>query len=349
MRISEELQAKCMERNIPFVVQFELTYRCNLSCKHCYRVQEKREELSYREICAILDELREMGTFYLFFTGGEALVRSDFFQIAEYARKKGFLFVLMTNGTLISDEEADKIAALKFLELEISLLGATPTTHDSITKVPGSFAKTIRAIELLKARNLQVRTKTTLMSLNVSEYQAITSLAERLEVPSKVEPWVVPRRDGSREPLKYQLSMDQMRLHLHNDLEISCLLKVDEAHSGPMICNAGRVLCSISPYGDLFPCVLIPLKLGNLRENSFDEIWKSSNNELRRIRSVTKSDLKTCSVCDLVSFCNRCPGIAYMETGDLLAPSPSACQFAKWRADLKAGKAGNVQPGKQSG
>lgn len=347
MRIREELKAKCMERNIPFTVQFELTNRCNLSCKHCYRVPEKREELSYREICNLLDELREMGTFYLFFTGGEALVRSDFFQIAEYARKKGFLLVLMTNGTLISDEEADKIAALKFLELEISLLGTTPTTHDSITKVPGSFARTIRAIELLKARNLQVRTKTTLMSLNVSEYQAITSLAERLEVPSKVRPWVVPRRDGSREPLKYQLSLDEIRLHLRNDLEIGCLLEVDEAHSGPMICNAGRVLCSISPYGDLFPCVLMPLKLGNLRKDSFDKIWKSPNNELRRIRSVTKSDLKTCSVCDVASFCNRCPGVAYMETSDLLAPSPSACQFARWRADLKAGKAGNGRPGKQ--
>lgn len=342
MRISEELKAKCMERNIPFTIQFKLTNRCNLSCKHCYRVPEKREELSYREICNLLDELQEMGTFYLVFTGGEALVRSDFFQIAEYARKKGFLLILMTNGTLITDEEIDKIAALKFLRIEISLLGATPNTHDSITRVPGSFARTIRAIELLKALNLKILMKTTLMSLNVSEYQEITSLAERLEVHSKVEPWVVPKSNGSREPLKYQLSLDEMRLHLCNDLEISCLLKVDEAHSGPKICNAGRVLCAISPYGDLFPCVLMPLKLGNLRKNSFEEIWKSSNNELRRIRSVTESDLRTCSVCDLASFCNRCPGVAYMETGDLLAPSPSACQFAKWTADLKAGKAGNV-------
>jgi len=347
MRISEELQARCMEKNIPLAVLLELTYRCNLSCKHCYRVREKGKELSYREICALLDELREMGTFYLFFTGGEALVRSDFFQIAEYARNKGFLLILMTNGTLISDEEADKIAALKFLWIEISLLGATPTTHDSITKVPGSFVRTIRAIELLKARNLKIVMKTTLMSLNVSEYQAITSLAEQLGITSKVQPWVVPKSDGSLEPLKYQLSLDEMRLYLRNDFEISCLLGVDEDYYGPKICKAGRVLCCISPYGDIFPCLVIPLKLGNIRKNSFDEIWKSSNNELRRIRSVTKSDLKTCSVCDLASFCNRCPGVAYMETGDLLAPSPSACQLAKWRAYLKAGKVGNIQPGKQ--
>jgi len=341
MRISEELKTKCMEKNIPFAVQFELTYKCNLSCKHCYRVHEKRGEFSYRDICALIDKLQEMGTFYLVFTGGEPLVRSDFFQIAEYARKKGFLLILMTNGTLITAEEADKIAALKFLGIEISLLGATPTTHDSITRVPGSFTKTIRAIKLLKARNLQVLTKTTLMRLNVSEYQAIQSLAGRLGVHSKVGPWVVPRRDGSREPLKYQLSLDDMRLHLRNDLEIGCLLGVDEAHSGPMICKAGRVLCGISPYGDLFPCLLMPLKLGNLRENSLDRIWNSSNDELRRIRSVTQSDLKTCCVCDVAAFCSRCPGVAYTETGELLAPSPSACQLARWRADLKARKVRN--------
>lgn len=349
MHISEELRKKCMEGNIPLTVQLELTNRCNLSCKHCYRLPEKREELSYLKVCALLDELQEIGTFYLVFTGGEALVRSDFFQIAEYARKKGFLLILMTNGTLIADQEADKIAALKFLEIEISLLGATPTTHDSITNVPGSFARAIRAIELLKTRNLQVRMNTTLMSLNVSEYQAINSLAERLEVTSKIQPWVIPRRDRSREPLEYQLSLEEIRMHLCNDIDIGCLLEADKAHSGPMICNAGRVLCAISPYGDLLPCVLMPLKLGNLRNKFFDEIWKSSNDELRRIRSVTKSDLKTCSVCDLASFCNRCPGVAYMETGDLLAPSPSACQFARWRAELKAGKTENKWPGKQSG
>ncbi len=336
MHISEELRAKCMEMHVPFAVQIELTYRCNLSCKHCYRVHEEGEEFSYSEICALLDQLQEMGTFYLVFTGGEVLVREDFFQIADYARKKGFLLILLTNGTLITAEEADRMAALKFLGVEISLLGATPATHDNITGVPGSFERTIKAIRLLRARNLQITTKTTLMGLNVREYRAIKSLAGGLGVSSKVGLWVVPKRDGSREPLKYQLSLEEIRAHLPDDIEISCLLDIDKAHAGSLTCNAGRVLCAVSPYGDLFPCVLMPLKLGNLRENSLDKIWNSRNNTLNSLRSIVDSDLRTCSVCEVASFCLRCPGVAYTETGDVRGASPSACRFARWRAEFKA-------------
>lgn len=134
--IAKVLEMKCVENCIPFNVQFELTYRCNLSCRHCYVVQDKQKELTFKEITSILDQLVEMGTFYLCFTGGEIFTRKDIPDILWYAKEKGFFLILLTNGTLITDKEIDELKELGPLGIEISLLGARDKTHDFITNTP---------------------------------------------------------------------------------------------------------------------------------------------------------------------------------------------------------------------
>lgn len=332
LSISKILEKKCTEKYIPFAVQFELTYRCNHSCRHCYIVNNKEKELTFKEITSILDQLVEIGTFYLCFTGGEIFIRKDFLDIAWYAKEKGFFLILLTNGTLIRDKEIDELKKLRPLGIEISLLGARPKTHDFITNTPGSFKRAVSTIKKLLEQGVTVTTKTTLVKKNIKEYKDIKSLAQTLGVHAKTGTEIIPRIDGKRDPQKYRISWEDRLNYLYPDEPAGCPLGDTDKHRG-LTCKAGKAVASISPYGDVQPCILMPIRLGNLKKKTFKEIWyPKGNGILNHIRSIKVPDLKVCSQCRGARFCIRCPGTAYLETGDLLAPSPLACQNARWKA-----------------
>jgi len=240
----------------------------------------------------------------------------------------------LTNGTLINSEIANSLKKIKPRGIEISLLGATPDTHDSITGVKGSFAKTIEAIRLLVERRIVVTTKTTLMSLNVSEYPQIKSLSEKLGAVPKSGSRVVPRIDGDFCPQQYKISQEERERFLHNELlDESFIPYPDEDSPGSQTCKAGKMLASINPYGDVSPCVLLPIRLGNLKEKSFKEIWHNAGNKtLHELRDLKIEDLEKCSSCQLASLCSRCTGSAYLEHKSLTAPDSSACEDAQWKA-----------------
>lgn len=331
--IMQELEYKCRSKNIPFSVVIELTYHCNLSCKHCYIVEARRPELSYEKLKDILDTLVDMGTFSLCLTGGEIFTRSDCLDIITYAHKKGFSLVLLTNGTLITREIADFLKDIKLKAFEISLLGASSETHDSITGVPGSFEKALDAIKLLKERGILVVTKTTLMHDNIKEYKQIKELSIRMGAVSKISAGIVPKKDGSRQPQQLLINRQNREYYLDGEeLNESFIADSDESPRGSLLCRAGKMLAAINPYGDVSPCILMPITLGNLCEKSFPDIWYNpENSTLRELRSLTTDDLDTCSTCSLSSLCQRCAGAAYLETKSLRGRSSIACEEAWWK------------------
>jgi len=160
----EAIVRKTLDKCIPFKVDWEITYRCNLRCAHCYQTGTSGDkasgdkELTTEEIYSALDELADLACLYLTLTGGEILLRDDFFDIAKYARKKEFAIRLFTNGTLIDEKIADKIKILSPLSVEISLYGMDRLVHEDITKIPGSHEKTTnnrRSVRILFKRNPQ--------------------------------------------------------------------------------------------------------------------------------------------------------------------------------------------------
>jgi len=316
---------------IPFQVSLEVTYRCNLSCKHCYIDVPAGEELSFTELKHILDQLAEAGTMYLMFTGGEALLRPDFFDIAFYARERGFMVMLLTNGTLVTPGVARKIQRLEPISVGISLHGATPATHDGITGVPGSFAATIRAVELLKDLGVPVSLHTLLMDSNIQEAEEIRSLVQKLGVYHLFGYEFIPARSGSLAPYHYEADPTEL-CHFINDERV----KGGDTKSGVnSVCKAGRGICSISPAGDVFPCLLMPMKVGNLRKASFTEIWQTSPiPELTHLRSITWQDLSGCQECKLTEFCRKCMGVAFAETGKLTEPAPNTCRNAALKREF---------------
>ena len=338
--LGKEVAEIYMRENIPYAVQFELTSRCNLKCRHCYMDIEKdySSELSTEEVIGIIDQLVDIGTFYLGFTGGEIFTRKDLFEIAGYAKKKGFFISFMTNGTLIEPELMEKIEELRPIKFEISLYGATPKTHDYITRVKGSFESTIAAIEGLVRHGITVTTKTSLMNLNVHESDDIKALCERLGVICKLTPGMTPLRDGSLDPLKYDLSFEDMDSYLSADnFSLTYLAeRVEKDPKDRFKCKAGKAICGISSSGIVFPCVTMPMPVGDLRKKSLKEIWHTDpDDKLKRLRDTTIDDLPMCSRCDLAEFCIRCPGVIYLETGDFTGATQNTCKYAQWRRHLK--------------
>jgi len=159
--------------HIPLAVLFEVTHRCNLGCEHCYltegpvgRPRPTREELGLDEIGRALDQLAEAGTFFLTLTGGEVFMRRDFLEILAHARSLGFSVTIFTTGTLLTPETAARVAALHPLSVEVSMYSARPEIHDRVTRIPGSHARSLRALRLLGDHGVVILIKSPLMTLN---------------------------------------------------------------------------------------------------------------------------------------------------------------------------------------
>lgn len=330
--------------HVPLTVMFEVTHRCNLGCQHCYltegpvgRPKPTREELTLEEIRPIFDDLAEAGTFFLTLTGGEVFMRRDFLDILAEARARAFSVTIFTTGTLLTEETAEKIAALHPLSIEVSIYSARPEVHDAVTRIPGSHARSLRALRLLGDRGVVILIKSPVMSLNGGEYRGIVALADELGAGYGFDPLLIPRRDGDRAPLALLPDREAMRAFLTDPVlarelsqPVRCL-----PQKGEELCGSGRRTCMISPYGDVFPCGVHPTPAGNVRERRFLEIWRGSP-LLQSLRRTTVDDLKGGAKA-APGF--RCSALALIEEGDFLGPFPRGEALAEIAAEARDGSA----------
>src|SRR5437660_3669357 len=255
------------------------------------------------------------------------MLRQDFFQIIERARALSFSVKVKTNAILIGEKEAARLRALAVETVQISVYSHRPEVHDAITKVPGSLARTLAAIRFLRARGLRVTIACVLMRPNRSDYLAVQSLAAELGAGYTLDPTITPHIDGDRSLLALNVAREDLDEVCHTP---SLVGNVDEYCAPPSQvgeddldsrpCSAGHTMCYISPYGDVFPCVQFPLPSGNVRRQKFLDIWQHSS-QLAEVRSIRTRDLPVCSTCTHAGTCTRCPGLAYMETGNMRGAS----------------------------
>ena len=326
-----EIAAKALKLNIPLSVQLDLTYRCNERCIHCYLDHDDHGELTTAEIKDLLDQMADAGVFYLTISGGEIMMRRDFFEILEHARARTFCVKLKTNGVLIREKEAERLRELGVESVQISIYSHRPEVHDAVTKMPGSFRQSIRAVRLLRAQGLPVTLANVLMVQNSSDYQSVKALAVELDAKFIIDPTITPMMDGDRSILS--LNVDHATLQgvfrdgaLVGNVEEFCAppRSVDEAALDTLPCSAGHTACYVSPYGDVYPCVQFPMPSGNIRLIKFVDIWRDSP-QLKEVRSITLKDMPSCSQCAHGATCTRCPGLAYLE-GNMRGPSSQDCE-----------------------
>lgn len=339
MSLVQQLNQKALAHGIPISVHLDVTYRCNERCEHCYLEHDDRGEMTTVEIRDLLEQLAEAGVFFLTLSGGEPLVRDDCFEIIEYARALQFNVKLKTNAILITEKEAQRIKALGVEQVQVSLYSHRAEVHDAITKVKGSLKRTLSGIRVLRAQGLKVSVANVLMKSNSSDSEAVRALAGEFGAHYTLDPTITPMIDGGMEVLRYRASAAEVAGVFHNsalvgNVEEFCATPqlVDDDIREGLPCSAGHTACYISPYGDLYPCVQFPLACGNVRRESFSEIWRESP-QLLEVRSIRGKDLGTCSSCSHLGTCSRCPGLAYME-GNMRGPSSVDCEKSFLRTGI---------------
>ena len=344
---SKSLHSRLAGLRLPQSATIEVTRRCPLTCLHCYNnlpmadARARRRELSYDEHCRLLDELADAGCLWLLYTGGEIFARHDFLDIYTYAKKKGFLITLFTNGTLVTERVADYLVKWRPFAIEITLYGNTKETYERLTGIPGSFEKCLRGIRLLRERGLPLALKTVAVSTNVHEIRDMQRFAEEeLGVTFKFDSMINPRVDCSQSPLEVRLTPEEsVALDLEDSKRSDEWIRfadhvrraLEETPPADTVyqCGGGVNSFAVNPYGGMSICVLSEAHKYNIRTGSFREGWEEF---LLRQRSKKITRPTKCVACTLKSACGMCPANGELENGDPEAPVDHLCHVAHLRA-----------------
>jgi len=342
---SEMLHSRNNGRRSPVEVSIEMTHRCPLECQHCYNnlpmgdQEARKQELTFAEHVKLLDELVEIGCFWILYTGGEIFARKDFLDIYTEAKKRGFLVTLFTNGTMITPRVADYLAEYRPFSIEITLYGATKETYEALTRVPGSYDRCMKGIHLLLERGLPLKLKTVPTLINYHEVYEMKRMADELGVEFKFDPLVNPRTDCSQSPLAVRLSPeaavtldfnDPQRMAEYRRLAQTELAKVVAPATTKYTCGGGEQGCAIDPQGRMTICVISHRDGYDWRhDGSFADGW---NGKLKEIRTAPTTRRTICTDCRIQSLCSMCPANGELEAGDAESPVEFLCQVAHLRA-----------------
>ncbi|NIU84317.1 MAG: radical SAM protein [Candidatus Thorarchaeota archaeon] len=346
------------------LVFWNITNRCNLSCRQCYlnagSKAQRKEELPLEEAKAFLDDLAEMDIPLLMFSGGEPLLRTDFWDLAAYAKANQIKTALSSNGTLITRRVAEKIKEAGIEYVGISLDGSNEKTHDTIRGQPGSFNRSVKALKNCVKKELKCGVRVTATRDNYHEIPDLLDLAIQLNVPRFCLYWLVPSGRGKSlfddknlktsevlqilkvlytrakelDPKKIEiLTVDapQDGIYILNRLQEENLPQYEDAlkllqFTGDS-CSAGKRIANVDPSGDIYVCQfaqLPQLRVGNIRQQKFSEIWEADTNPiLSAFRNKVKNLKGKCGKCAYKQLCGGgCRIRAYFQHGDLWAEDP---------------------------
>lgn len=324
--------------------QFDLTYRCNFRCAHCYcqGLDKKKSEMSTAQVCRMLDILAGEGCLWLDMTGGEPLLRRDFRKIYLHARRRGFLVTLLTNGSLFNDSLIRFFQKNSPYAIEVTLNGITPNVYESITRTPGFFRRVMTNLKKIIRAGLPLRIKTNCLTLNKDEIPLIKKwVQENVPAPGgrgftfSYDPMIFPRLDGDPAPCQYRLNPRQLIALRRSDpdmrREYEAYLLASSCggpRSGEYLyqCDAWRAQCVVDPSGRLKFCPLTDKFSVDLKKQSFRHGFYEVFPKMLDVKFRTNSACRTCA---LRSLCAYCPAKAHLETGNEEGPVPYYCRMAR--------------------
>jgi radical SAM protein with 4Fe4S-binding SPASM domain len=327
----------------PYLVALNLTKRCNLKCDHCYldattKAAGGDDELSTEECFRLIDQIAEVNKgCLLVITGGEPLVRPDILDIARYAVKLGFMVVFGTNGMLIDDQLAKELVTIGVMGVGISIDSLDPKKHNAFRGVPGAWEAAVAGIEASKRNGLQFQVHFSAQPMNYQELPAVVEWAPGLGArvlnvffmvctgrgeeltditPAQYEEvlgYLVKCQDEYKGMLvRARCAPHFKRLAYENDPN-SPITKATGYMGGG--CLAGTNYARVTPNGEVTPCPYMPLSAGNVRENSFVDLWEKSD----IFNSFRYPQLKgKCGDCEYSDICGGCRARPYVDHGDWL-------------------------------
>lgn len=343
----------------PLIVSFAVTKACNLRCLHCHvsAKEAMSDELSLREAIMAIEEMKSLGTQALVFSGGEPLLRKDFvLNLAEYCVNKGIIPAILTNGLLLNNKVALELkdAGIKAVGLPID--SVLPESHDRLRNMKGAFEKSVKAIKACRAIDMEVVVTTMALKDTFDEIPKRIEFLKSLGVNQVAIYDLVPvgrgkdiidqamtetqrailinhlRRSQERDEMLFTMSGGQplypevvTRLHKSRGTKPRDRLLKQFWVDSTIGCHAGILYFSLRPNGDVYPCTFLPLKVGNIREQSLTSIWQHSEilGKLRK-RSLLKGK---CGKCAYRESCGGCRGRAYACTGDFFESDPVCPEY----------------------
>jgi radical SAM protein with 4Fe4S-binding SPASM domain len=322
----------------PHLISWNLTKKCNLRCPHCYldAGEATENELTTDECMRLLDDMKLLGTEMLILTGGEPLLRKDIYDIASAASNQGFWVVMGTNGVLITDRVAQKMVECGVKGVGISIDSLDPAKHNSFRGGPNAWEHSVRALDICRAHGLEVLVQTTVMSLNRDEIPALLDFARGKGAWSFNLYFLVQTGRGQQ---MNDLSPEQAEAML------SYLADVQQANRPMLVrskcaphfkriayekgvgglesggCMAGTQYCRITPDGDVTPCPYMTVVAGNVRAQTFRDIWETSP-VLLQLRDAEQLKGR-CGRCEFKTLCGGCRCRAEAAFGDYMQEDPS--------------------------
>ena len=344
-------------RRIPLSFDLEVTARCNNNCRHCYinlppgDQAALHDELTLDEISQLADQAVSLGTLWCLITGGEPLLREDFFDLYRVLKKKGLLVSVFTNACLVTDEHIKLFRSYPPRDIEVTVYGATGETYERVTRSSGSYAAFRRGLTLLLEGGVKVDLKTMALRSNMHELQVIARFCrERTKDTFRFDPMLHLRFDGNErrngEIRSERLSAEEIIGIEQADPERSAAMEKrcgmletafpEEGQDQRLFqCHAGEESFAVS-YNGLFrlcPSLWQRDCLYDLRQGTLAEAWFDFTPRIRAITSDNADFLKTCRLCPLMNLCQWCPAHAHLECGHMDERCGYFCRVAQARAE----------------
>lgn len=322
-----------------------------------------KDELTLKEKLNVVDQFNDAGVTMLSFSGGEPLISPDFWKVAEYASSKGIYTTIATNGTLLTKENVEKLKKIGIKYVEVSLDAPEPKTHDRFRGVEGAWQRTVDGIKnVVESGAFDTAIATTATKYNIGEIPQMIDLAIKLGVKKFIVFNFVPTGRGkdiiaqdlspkerndllnylydrwqekkidifSTSPTYSQIGIERVLAGTGKTYSPTHFASADYGETGIGLaefiggCGAGRLYASLEDNGDVGPCVFLPIKVGNIREQSFKDIWENSP-VLRKLRNRDLYE-ENCRSCVFRNPCGGCRARAYGYFGNYLAPDPG-CMY----------------------
>ncbi len=332
-------------------VMFELTYNCSEKCIHCYNPgatrndkeishRGDRKELTLDDYKRIIDELYELGLAKVCLSGGDPFSNPFVWEIIDYLYMKGIATALFTNAQRLFGKE-ERLAAYYPLLVGISIYSGIAAEHDYITRIKGSWERSMAVVKKLSQLAVPMNLKCCIMRTNVKHYYMVADIAEKFGAVPQFEVSLTDSIDGdicvSRN---LRLTPEQLEIVLR-DRHISLYVGKELPNYGGqkkyldnIACGAGITSFCITPEGFVQPCCAFPSSFGNLRDQSFGSILESS--ELEWWHNLRLRNYEECGRHDYCDYCNLCSGTNFSEHGTPLKASENNCYMAKIRFALAA-------------
>ena len=331
-------------------VMFELTYNCSEKCIHCYNIGATRndneisqrsscEELTLNDYYHIIDDLNEQGLVKVCLSGGDPFSKSFVWEIIDYLYKKEIAFDIFTNGQKLLGN-VERLAKYYPRLVGVSIYSSEESEHDYITRIKGSWRKSMDVVKKLSELAVPFNLKCCIMQPNVKHYYKVAELAKQYGGVVQFEVNVTDSVEGDKCVSKYlRLTPELLEIVLRDD-NIPLYVGKEAPNYGGQTrsmsenaCGAGYNSFCITPNGELIPCCAFHLVLGNLKKNSIEDILQHSNT-LKWWNALTLQQYEECGKHDYCDYCNLCAGLNYSEFETPLKAGENNCYMAKIRYNL---------------